>query len=250
MRPASTPFGITALPDGGALIDDTSGFTVGSALGDAGLSLDWGFPGPSDDPRLNVDDSGDGPLVENVSLDAPEHDPACAAASCAWGLWVHAFRDSRALASPPTCSLQGCTEGEACGCPAGLRCVGDAAPKDAGVTGNGRCRPPTDVRLRVYAHGVELATLPVPTLAPPDALSLAAPCQLVHVADVVWPARGTDAGVQVVPVGVDGQGRFTTPELHRYGWRPAGPQPNLTCAPNTRRTISSGQVPWYAEEPR
>jgi len=44
------------------------------------FDFDWGETGTSDDPRLNLDDTGSGVLVENVSLNYPEHDPKCDAA--------------------------------------------------------------------------------------------------------------------------------------------------------------------------
>ncbi|MDX2014603.1 MAG: choice-of-anchor D domain-containing protein [Myxococcaceae bacterium] len=247
VRPGGSPFGVTAA-DGGATTDDVSGATVGSAVTALGLTSDWGQPGPSDDPRLNVDDSGDGPLVENISLDGPAL--GCTATSCRYGVFVHAFRDARPVAGGPACTVSGCVDGEPCGCPSGLRCVADAAPRDGGATGAGRCRSPVQAQVRVFARGAAIATLPLPSLMPPDVLALSAPCQLLHVADVEWPRAGVDAGVTVRAIGADPSGRITTPSLSRFGWRPPGPTPSLSCTPNTRLPLPAGQAPWFAEEPR
>lgn len=247
VRPGGTPYG-ARLTDAGVVSDDVSGVTVSGALVDAGVSLDWGLPGSADDPRLNVDDSGDGPLVENVSLDGPAN--GCAVGPCRYGVFVHAFRDARALPAAPACTLSGCLDGEACGCAGGARCVADSAPRDAGASGAGHCRPTVDVEVRVFVRGAAVATLPLPTLSPPDSLSLVSPCHLLHVADVEWPAAGVDAGVVVRPIGADAQGRFTMPVVKRFGWRPPGPAPSLSCAPNSRLVLPAGQTPWFSEEPR
>jgi hypothetical protein len=235
VRPGGAPFGARTLA-GAVVSDDVSGFTVSGALLDAGLSLDWGLPGSADDPRLNVDDSGDGPLVENVSLDGPAN--GCTSSPCRYGVFVHAFRDARALPMAPTCAVSGCLDGEACGCAGDARCVADAAPRDGGVTGAGHCRPAVDVEVRVFVRGAPVATLPVS----PDVLRLSSPCHLVHVADVDWPTAASDAGVVVRPA--------STPAPRRFGWRPPGPAPSLACTPNTRLTLPAGQSPWFSEEPR
>ncbi len=247
VRPGGTPYG-TRLTDAGVVSDDVSGVTVSGVLVDAGVSLDWGLPGSADDPRLNVDDSGDGPLVENVSLDGPAN--GCTSGPCRYGVFVHAFRDARPLASAPVCAVSGCLDGDACGCASGTRCVADAAPRDAGAIGPGHCRPAVDLEVRVFVRGASVATFPIPSLAPPDALRLSSPCLLLHVADVEWPAAGVDAGVVVRAIGVDGEGRFTTPSVKRFGWRPPGPAPSLSCSPNARLVLPAGQTPWFAEEPR
>lgn len=247
VRPLARPFGVLGV-DGGVLALDSSAFSVAATLADAGVRLDWGLPGAAwDDPTLTLDDTGAGARLEAITLDGPANDSACAAADCVYEVWVHQFRDARARGGA-ACVVSGCLDGERCGCGAGLVCVADVAPRDAGASGAGRCRAPVPVDVRVFAFAREVAAIPLPTLTPPDELGVGAPCHALHVADVVWPRRGADAGVTVRVVGADGGARVTAAEVRRFGLRPAGPVPSQDCAPNAR--AASGALPWYAEEPR
>ena len=79
--------------------------------------------------------------------------------------------------------------------------------------------------VRVFLRGSATAAVSVP-------LVLGAPCQMIHAADVVWPMRGSDAGIQVTAAS----------GVTRYGVRSGG----LQCAPDG---VQSG-VPWYSAQPR
>lgn len=236
---------------------DINGFAVNTlkSHAGAGYDFDWGEPGSSDDPTLNVDDTGSGALLENVSLNFPEHDPACATASCTYRVLVHSFKDGRVQA-PVGCFVDGgagCHDGEACGCAADARCVADGAPiGDAGL-GAGKClvAPKPVVQLFFRGSAVPAATIPLDTLTPPDALVIGAPCQLLAVADIAWPAKsaigsladgGTPAPVVTVR-GADLTGRVIAPELARFGYRQPGG--NLQCSPD----LSLGGIDWYARQP-
>ncbi|MGQ0508451.1 MAG: choice-of-anchor D domain-containing protein [Myxococcaceae bacterium] len=254
VRPSATgPFSYFTEP-GGTLADggsadtktagDINGLIQSKRAGT--FNFDWGGAASLDDPRLNVDDQGGGLLVEDISLNFPENDRACAATECRYKVMVHYFKDARTPGSPATCTLSGCADGEACNCAqvadAGMRCVADTAPPSGAATGNGKCylAPAPTVRIFVRANPVPAAVVPLETLMPPDQVFLGAPCQLLHVADVVWPPRATpDAGVRIEVQGADANGRITNPQLSRYGQRITG---SLECTGNT--TVAGG-VTWY-----
>ncbi|MEW5737362.1 MAG: choice-of-anchor D domain-containing protein [Myxococcota bacterium] len=237
---------------------DINGYAVTTqrAMPGAGFDFDWGQPGSSDDPRLNVDDTGSGALLENVSLNYPENDAPCATASCRYKVLVHYFKDARNHA-PAACFVTGdagCLDGDACGCATPQRCVADGAPiGDAGV-GAGKCFPAPNPVVRLFFRGspTPAAVIPLDTLVPPDELVLGAPCQMLYVADVEWPAKSAvgslpDGGTPppVVQVkGADVNGRITAPVVSRFGWRQTGG--SLQCSPD----VTLGGVQWYAEQPR
>jgi hypothetical protein len=233
---------------------DLNGFAVRTKASMPGSAFDfeWGQPGSADDPTLNVDDTGSGPLLENASLNFPEHDPACATGSCTYRVFVHYFKDGRTL-TPAACVVDGgtgCRDGEACGCATTERCVAASAPAgDAGV-GAGKCYPAPAPVVRLFFGGsaTPAAEIPLPSLSPPDALLLGAPCQMLHVADVHWPSQAAfaDGGTPVPTVtvpGADGSGRVVTPDVARFGVRAAGG--SLQCSPDT----NVNGVAWYAREP-
>ncbi len=216
-----------------------------------GYAFDWGDPGTADDPRLNLDEEGGGPLLENLSLNYPEHDPACAEADCTYRVYVHYFADKRQATGAPTCTVGGgCADGEVCDCTGtGERCVANLAPQGSAPTGTGRCfvAPEPQVRIFFKANPVPAAVIPLPDLMPADELAIGAPCQALYVADIIWPARNgmgsTDP--RVVVRGADETGRITQPELVRYGVRAAD---GLQCNPNAIE--GPGVVPnWYDAEP-
>jgi hypothetical protein len=236
---------------------DINGFAVNTqrAMPGSGFDFDWGLPGSADDPTLNVDDTGNGPLLENVSLNSPENDPQCATASCTYKVMVHYFNDAR-VSSPTSCVVDGgagCRDGEACSCSAGAKCVADSAPAgDAGL-GAGKCfaAPAAVVRLFFRANPTPAAVIPLDTLSPPDDLVIGAPCQVLYVADVAWPAKsaigslpdgGTPAPVVTVK-GADSTGRVSTPVVGRFGYRQTGG--SLQCNPD----VTQNSVQWYAQEP-
>ncbi|MGA9521736.1 MAG: choice-of-anchor D domain-containing protein, partial [Myxococcaceae bacterium] len=117
-----------------------------------GFNFDWGQTGTADDPRQNLDDTGSSDLIENISLNYPENDPACATADCTYKVFVHYFGDGRMHSSPQSCNVSGCLDGEACGCPAGLRCVADDALAQA-ASGAGKCYRPPEPVVRLFFKG-------------------------------------------------------------------------------------------------
>ncbi|MBL9037890.1 MAG: choice-of-anchor D domain-containing protein [Archangium sp.] len=236
---------------------DINGYaaTVQRSMSASGFDFDWGNAGSSDDPKLNLDDTGNGPLIENVSLNFPENDAACATASCTYKVMVHYFRDQRSTTAA-ACVVDGgvgCLDGESCSCVATERCVADSAPASDAGTGAGKCHVAPKPVVRIYVRGspTPAAIVPLDTLVPADALVLGAPCQTLYVADVAWPARtaiGTLAdGGSPPPVitvkGADGTGRITSPLLGRFGIRQTGG--SLTCSPDT----SVNGVQWYSRRP-
>lgn len=227
VRPGAQPFAPFAPGDAGLVSGDMNGYSATSRAD--GGTFDWGFMGVFDDPRLNFDDTGGGALLENVSLNGPEGADSCATGPCTYGVFVHGFRDSRNDAGVVPCFVDGgagCLDGESCGCANGTVCVASSAPAGAPALGAGRCLNPIAPVVRVFLKGSATASLSVP-------LTLGAPCQMVHAADVVWPQRGTDAGITVTA----GSG------VTRYGIRGGG---GLQCAPDGPQA----GVPWYSLQPR
>lgn len=221
-----------------------------------GFDFDWGLPGASDDPTLNLDEKGNGPLIETISLNFPEHDARCATTSCTYPVLVHAFEDNRMHAAAPACVVDGgvaCQDGEACSCPTASRCVAEAAPAGSAPSGSGKCYPAPRPVVKLFFRGspTPAAVIPLETLSPADEVLLGAPCKLWHVADVAWPplsAVGSlpDGGTpppQVTVVGADGSGRITAPSIVRFGQRAAGG--SLKCEPDT----AEGSIRWYSRRP-
>lgn len=234
---------------------DINGYTAKTALPQlAGANFDWGQPGAADDPRLNLDNTGNtADLLENISLNSPEDDARCAAAACTYKVMVHYFRDDRVLAGA-ACVVDGgvgCGDGQPCSCGAGSACVARVLPVgDAGV-GAGECRPAPKPVVRLFFRGsaTPATVIPLDTLVPPDDLVLGAPCQMLYVADVDWPAKNApalpDGGLPppVVRVkGADGTGRVTTPAMARYGYRRPADQ---SCTNDD----TTGPVGWYTRQP-
>lgn len=239
VRPAATtsgqPFAGAFSPfadfSGTLIAGDINGYAT-TARPDGG-TFDWGQPGRADDPQLNFDDTGSGQLIENISLNFPENDPGCAASACTYRVLVHGFRDSRPVGSPVACEVDGgagCQDGDACDCGAGNACVALSAPLNAAPAGAGRCLPTVNPVVRVFVKG---SATPAAIIPMSGAMPLGAPCQLLHVADVAWPARGSDAGVVVTPQA--GVARFGVRGLTSLQCAPDGPQAG---------------VPWYRQQPR
>jgi hypothetical protein len=233
---------------------DLNGYawSVAAVNAQQGFGFDWGEPGPADDPRLNLDEDGQGDLVEIVSLNGPGNDPACATADCTYKVFVHYFDDRRQLGMVDPCSVStGCEDGEACGCASpGDRCVADTAPKAGSAQGPGGCYPAPEPVVQIFfgSSAVASATIPLPDLDPADQLLLGAPCLALYVADVVWPARDGSGATspQVIVQGADATGRITAPVLARFGQRQTG---ILQCSPNVARGGATLEN-WYGEAPR
>ena len=235
---------------------DINGFSESTrAQSTNGLNFDWGDPGDTDNPKLNVDDKGQGDLTENISLNSPENAAACATSSCVYRVMVHYFHDQR-VSTAPACTvtgLAGCRDGETCGCTMGKTCVADSLPRaDAGV-GPGKCYLPPKPVVRLFFRGspVAAAVIPLDTLSPANEVAIGAPCQLLHVADISWPAKNLigslpDGGTPpptVQIIGADNTGRIINPQFTRYGYRQTGG--SLRCSPDT--TVSG--VDWYSQQP-
>lgn len=205
----------------------------------AGIDFEWGEIGTCDDPRLNLDDIGDGQLIEDLSLNGPEHDLKCDGGRCAYKIMVHYFRDYRAAAMG-ACFADGgtgCSDGEQCSCPTDLRCVA-APPQDGGrPLGAGECRAAPKPTVNVYLKG---STTPAATIPlPPAEVLLGAPCTMLYVADVSWPSLQEigslpDGGTPLATV-ID----RTDAGLAHYGKRLVGDL--RQCAPDVTLTQ------WYSQ---
>ncbi|MGC4114050.1 MAG: choice-of-anchor D domain-containing protein [Myxococcales bacterium] len=207
--------------------------------------FDWGLPGVAwDDPRLDMDDQGDKSLLEIVSLNYPQLDPACRHARCTYDVYVHFFKDWRAASySAPACPGRPCQGGTACGCPE----IG--AGRDS-VCVSGRCVTPVRPAVKLFLQPTPTkpgAALEVP--AKGEDFSLPGPCVLWHVARVQWPSldelyKDPQAAPVVEEVGTPGQRELSF-------WGSLAPQ-SLSCAPNTPPgtppldvTFLPGTVPSY-----
>lgn len=252
-------------PDGGLTqtSGDLNGYASRRRAAIVGANFNWGDPGSFDDPRLNLDNTGMsvsgavGEYVENISLNNPENDVRCAAVNCRYQVLVHYFRAPDDPASnPPACIVDGgtgCRDGEACSCAmAADRCVAIAAPVgDAGI-GAGRCYEAPRPVARVFFKGSRTAAqvIPLEGLMPPDVVALGAPCQVLKLADIEWPAKPLhgslpDGGTpppQVIVAGQGAQGRITNPVTSRYGVRENG---SRTCSPD----LSISGNAWYGQNP-
>lgn len=251
--------------DGGAsqTSGDLNGYAARTVLPTiAGANFNWGEPGSLDDPTLNLDNTGmsgagpGGDLIENISLDNPEHDARCATSPCRYKVLVHYFRDDR-MSSPLACTVDGgtgCRDGERCACAgAGERCVAESAPiGDAGV-GPGKCfvAPTPTVRIFVKGARTPAAVIPLQGLAPPDEVAIGGPCQMWSVAEIVWPPRSAlgslpDGGTPLPTIAVTGQadgGAIVSPAFGRFGYRPMGG--SLRCSPDL--TINGAS--WFGQNP-
>ncbi|MBI5545685.1 MAG: choice-of-anchor D domain-containing protein [Deltaproteobacteria bacterium] len=218
---------------------DIDGFLSGLTNG----VFDWGLAGYSwDDPRLDLDDQGDGPLIEIATLNHPQLDPACQTQRCAYDVYVHHFKDWRADSrTGPSCPARPCLAGSACGCPE------TGAGVDS-VCVSERCVAPVRANVKIYAR----TTASQPSLVLPavgEDLSLPSPCTLWHVARILWPSleelyRDPRAAPVVLEVGAPGQRSFAF-----YG--SLAPS-SFSCAPNTPAgtpfedvTFLPGTIPLY-----
>lgn len=221
---------------------DLNGWSYLVQQNNAGFDFEWGATGTADDPRLNLDDTGTGQLLENISLNYPENDPRCASAPCSYKVLVHYFRDARA-SIPPACTVTGaapCVDGSPCDCAAGTACVANSAPIGSAPTGAGKCFVPPQPVVRIFFKGSATAAAEIPL--PSEVLPLGAPCQLLYVADVVWPAKSVaDAGVGGAPQ-VMVQSTPASPQVARYGFRQAN---STQCSPN----VTKAAIDWYGPEP-
>ncbi|MBX7115344.1 MAG: choice-of-anchor D domain-containing protein [Myxococcaceae bacterium] len=258
----------TADPFSGAF-DFFNGPTVAKTSGDmngyarlrqkdvSGFNFDWGDAGTADDPRLSVDDLGMVNQFENVSLNYPENDAKCASSPCRYKVMVHYYADARAN---PTgaCTLDGgvgSRDGEAANCPGSERCVADSAPIGSPALGSGKCYDAPRPSVRIYLKGnpVPAKVVPLPTLMPADQLALGSACQMLYVADVVWPSKTQigslpDGGSPLATIevkGADGTGRVANPSVARFGYRPPGGNAPL-CSPDSQL---GPNVDWFTRQP-
>lgn len=214
-------------------------------------NFDWGDAGTADDPIDFYDESGNGDLVETISLNYPEHDPACAASECRYRIMVHYFRDNRAGVSATPCTVGGgCQDGDRCDC-AGSdeRCVADVAGSASSPSGQGKCFVAPRPTLKVFLRSNPSPAVTLPSS--PGEFVLGAPCQLAYLADVVWPAQGSpglpDGGPalpRVEPLYADGGTSFTEPLLSRFGVRAPG---SRECS---REITTQYPIQWFLERPR
>lgn len=229
---------------------DLNGFAKTVKAATPAYDFNWGLSDTSDDPQLNIDDTGSGTLLENASMNKPENDPLCATSRCTYKVMVHYFNDARAQTFGP-CVVDGgtgCRDGEACGCAAPLRCVANGAPINAQALGAGSCAAPVRPVVRIFLKGSPTPAKVIPLeLGLPDAGAfdggpeLSAPCQLLYVADVNWPSRSEvgslpDGGTPLADIVVRAD------QQARFGYRQAG---NAQCSPDTQL---SGKA-WYSRQP-
>lgn len=196
----------------------------------AGRNFEWGDAGTSDDPRLNLDDFGTGPLVENISLNYPERDPRCATQRCDYQVLVHYFADARSHSGNANCEVTGapgCRDGEACACPTGQRCVETSSMMNGDV-----CYRAPEFVVRIFVRGdpTPLREIPLDT----DGLTLGAVCQMMHVAAIAWPSQAEIAAG--LP---DGGLPLPDVTLQAHPTTFFGARSGLRCQPN-----SNG---WYVE---
>lgn len=220
---------------------DINGFANTVRGANAGFDFNWGEAGTDDDPRLNLDDRGDGQLIENISINDPENDATCDA-GCTYPVLVHYFEDSRMPMTPAACVVDGtpgCTDGEACTCPAQQRCVADV-PTDGGTPqGSGKCYAAPKPVVKLYFYGSPTPAREIPL--PPAEMLLGAPCNVWHVADIDWPGRDLqgslpDGGTPPPVV------RVISDSVAKFGRR--APGGSLACSPN----ITQGTVDWYGRQ--
>lgn len=233
---------------GGVLVSgDVNGRAAQAAASfGATAGFHWGETGTGDDPRFGGDDTGSGALIETIALDRPEHDAACADAPCRYGVFVQLFEDRRVLQPATACNvtgLQGCVDGARCGCPeADQRCVATLVSSSGPRTGAGVCRAAPVPRVSIFARGEASALAVIPLEA--EVQRVGAPCELVHVADVVWPARTAPAH-QAPTVEVKGSLNGTERTLPSRFFGRRGQGGGLTCQPNS----GVGTQAWYAQDP-
>ena len=234
-------------PQGAPVSGDVNGRAVQAAPSfGATAGFHWGEPGVFDDPRFGGDDTGSGALLETIALDHPENDPRCESASCRYGVYVHFFEDRRSLSQAPACQVTGmgdCVDGARCDCPAqSQRCVVQLASVGGPRTGAGWCRAGPRPTVSIFVRGAPqpLAVIPLED----ERVRAGAPCELLHVADLEWPARTAPAGtaprVELRGSTVAGERRLPS---RFYGRRGTGG--GLTCQPNA----GVGPQAWYVQDP-
>lgn len=186
-------------------------------------------------------------------MNEPENDALCATSPCRYGIFAHYFEDARAPTST-SCVLDGgtlCRDGQPCACSVGQVCVANASPAGHSPSGAGACALAPKASLRIFARSGQspIASVPLEGLMPPDDLVMGSPCQMVHLADVWWPAKNSpqlpDGGKPmptVVSAGAPDGGRLTNVANARFGIRAPG---SRTCTADT----SVGGVPWLGRQP-
>ncbi|HEY3452577.1 MAG TPA: choice-of-anchor D domain-containing protein [Myxococcales bacterium] len=222
-------------------LGDASGYTSGKTGG----VFDWGEAGAAyDNPRLDIDDQGDKSLIENVNLNRPENDPACATAECTYDVYVHYFKDWRS-GSPtaPACPGKPCKEGDECGC-------GATAAGAGSLCVSARCVAPVSAKVKVFVrptpdHPEPAMVVPVD----PEIVQLAGPCFVWHVARVTWPSK---AALQADPNAMVSVSSPGNPGARQFVYFGKLDPKSFACAPNTPAgtpeadvTYVPGTVPEY-----
>lgn len=212
---------------------DVSAFANVQLRGAVDKGPDWGNDGDVlDDPRSEFDATGNTTegSVENVNVNYPHNDGACATARCTYKVYVHYFRDDRTFTpAPPACSGTTCKEGGACNC--GSTLVPD------GLCVSRQCRPPPKGTLKVFVQSQRTAALeiPLPT-QPTDVVVFPGPCFLWHAADIEWPSAqevaqaASDGGTAPAPTVTAVKDVALKRVYLYYGQLPNGSQ---SCTPNT-----------------
>ena len=241
----SDPFsGVYAFFDEGAnhaTSGDINGYSAARQKNTAGLDFDWGIVGTPDDPKLNIDDIGNGALLENISLNYPERDALCDGGRCKYKVLVHYFRDYR-LGNDGPCVVDGgtgCLDGDTCNCATtGDRCVAAPPPDGGKPIGAGECRPAPTPVVNIFLKGnpTPAATIPMP----PQTVVLGSPCQMFYIADVNWPSQQEigslpDGGTPPADIFVRDAG------IALFGKR--NPGDVRQCSPDVSLTQ------WYSEQP-
>jgi hypothetical protein len=222
---------------------DINGYSVTLRSSNVNFDFDWGGPGGTDNPKLSIDDIGQGDLLESVSLNYPEHDSLCDGGRCKYKVLVHYMRDYR-MSSGSQCFVDGgsaCHDGDQCTCTAATdRCV--TTQTDAGLVGPGECRaaPAPVVKIFLKGNPTPAATIPMPT----QTVLIGAPCQTFYVADVNWPSQQEigslpDGGTPGADIIVRDAG------FARFGKRALGDIHQ--CSPDYN--AGSSNTPWYSEQP-
>lgn len=220
---------------------DVNGYSWRAKMTMPAFDFDWGFSGATDDPKLNIDDLGTGNLLEAASLNYPERDTLCDGGRCAYKVFVHYFRDAR-MGAMTSCFADGgtgCTDGEQCSCAMDLRCVA-TPPQDGGrPLGAGECRAAPKPVVKVFLKGAPTPAATIP-LAPAEIL-LGAPCAMLYVADVNWPAVQE---IGSLPDGGTPPATITDRTDAGIAWFGKRQPGDLTrCAPDVTLTN------WYSRQP-
>jgi hypothetical protein len=223
---------------------DINGYAANTRAANMAYNFDWGAPGVLDNPKLSIDDIGNGDLLESIAMNHPEDDALCDGGRCTYKVLVHYVRDYRMLSGAP-CFVDGgsaCKDGDSCNCTAMAdRCVATPPPDGGRPQGAGECRPAPTPVVKIFLRGNPVPALTVPIS--PEVIAMGAPCQTFYAADVRWPALqeiGTlpDGGTPPADV-IAHDGGFAL-----FGVR--NPGDVRQCSPDYSPTAG---INWYSQQP-